>query len=185
MPARKSDYPISPLILNRWSPRSMSGETLSDEELMPLFEAARWAPSSSNKQPWRFLYGKQGTEGWQKLFSLLVPSNQAWCARGAALALILSDKSSATHSFDTGMACQNLALEGSAQGLVVHFMEGFDYKRAREVFELPDSIHIEAMLVVGKKEAKDKLPPHLQKREEPSSRKPLAEFVMNGSFRMT
>ncbi|HEV7736944.1 MAG TPA: nitroreductase family protein, partial [Chlamydiales bacterium] len=75
-PIRQPDYPINPLILNRRSPRAMTGESLSDDELMPLFEAARWAPSSYNGQPWRFLYVKRETPHWNTLFDLLVEGNR-------------------------------------------------------------------------------------------------------------
>ena len=75
---RQSQYNINPLLLHRWSPRAMSGEEISDTELMRLFEAARWAPSSYNGQPWRFIYAKRNSEPWDKLFSLMVDFNKSW-----------------------------------------------------------------------------------------------------------
>ena len=89
---RSSEYTVAPLILNRWSPRAMSGEEISDKELMALFEAARFAPSSYNDQPWRFVYAKRNTPAWQKLFDLLVPFNQSWCKNGAALVVAVAHK---------------------------------------------------------------------------------------------
>ncbi len=186
---RQSEYPIEPLILNRWSPRAMSGETLTDEELLPLFEAARWAPSSYNGQPWRFIYGKRETDHWKALFELLVPFNQSWANKSAVLVLVISHKvfehngkPSVTHSFDTGAAWQNLALEGSARGLVTHGMQGFDYEKAKEVCRVPDDYQVEAMIAIGKKGKKEALPAEAQEKEAPSMRKPLSEIVMKGVF---
>lgn len=183
---RQSDYPIEPLIMNRWSPRAMSGESLSDEELMPLFEAARWAPSSYNAQPWRFYFAKRETEAFSALYELLVPFNQSWAEDAAALVIIASHtvfetngKPSPTHSFDTGAAWQNLALEGSARGLVIHGMQGFDYDGAKTLCKLPDDYVIEAMIAIGKPGETQDLPSEIQAKETPSSRKPLKETVFN------
>lgn len=190
MNERKSDYPINPIILNRWSPRSMSGESLREEELMSLFEAARWAPSSYNNQPWRFIYGKRETPHFQKLFDLLVDFNKSWCDKAAVLGLILSAKNfehngkpSVTHSLDTGAAWENFALEGTSKGLVVHGMQGFDYDRAKKEFNIPDDFEVLAMFAVGKKGPKEALPEELQKKESPSTRKSVSEITFEGSFR--
>lgn len=168
----------------------MSGESISEEELMPLFEAARWAPSSYNNQPWRFLYGKRKTPHFQKLFDLLVNFNKRWCENAAVLGLILSKKNfehngkpSITHSLDTGAAWGNLSLEGSGRDLVVHGMQGFDYERAKSEFNIPDEYEVLAMFAVGKKASKESLPPDLQEREAPSARKPLAEIISEGVFK--
>ncbi len=186
---RQPDHSIQPLILNRWSPRAMSGETIEDEELMPLFEAARWAPSSYNAQPWRFIFAKRETEHWKPLFELLVEFNQSWAKDAAALVLIISHKvfehngkPSDTHSFDTGAAWENLALEGSARGLVVHGMQGFDYEKAKTVCNIPDDFQVEAMVAIGKPGNKEVLPPELQIKETPSTRKPLSELIMEGKY---
>lgn len=186
---RQPDYPIHELILNRWSPRAMSGEGLTDEELMPLFEAARWAPSSYNAQPWRFILAKRETEHWSRLFELLVPFNQSWAKNAGALALIISHKifehngkPSDTHSFDTGAAWENLALEGSAQGLVIHGMQGFDYEKAKTNCKIPEDYQVEAMIAIGKPGSKKDLDPETQKKETPSNRKPLSELLFHGVF---
>lgn len=183
---RQSEYPIQPLILNRWSPRAMSGEPLSDEELFPLFEAARWAPSSYNAQPWRFYFAKRETDAWKPLYELLVPFNQSWADDAAVLVVIASHlvfehngKPSPTHSFDTGAAWENLALEGSARNLVIHGMQGFDYKKAKDVCQLPDDYAVEAMVAIGKPGKKEDLPKDAQEREKPSSRKSLKELVID------
>lgn len=186
---RTSKYPIQSLILNRWSPRAMSGETLTDEELMPLFEAARWAPSSYNAQPWRFIYAKRETPHWKVLFELLSEGNQKWVSHAAVLVVILShtlfehnQKPSITHSFDTGAAWCNLALEGCARNLVIHGMQGFDYKKAKKVCQIPDDYQVEAMIAIGKPGDPKTLSSELQSQEKPSTRKPLTELVMEGTW---
>jgi nitroreductase len=179
---RKADHPINPLILNRWSPRAMTGEKLEEIEILSLFEAARWAPSSYNKQPWRFLYAKRETPHFKKFFDLLVEFNQGWCHRAALLGVILSEQISTTAMLDTGAAWENLALEGATRGLVVHGMEGFDYEKARQALKIPENVDVLAMFAVGKKAGLEVLSPELQKRELPSTRKPIAEFAFEGQF---
>lgn len=181
---------LHPLILNRWSPRAMSGEPVSQEQLFSLFEAARLAPSSYNGQPWRFLYALQNTPSFEKMFSLLVPFNQTWAKNASSLILILSrtlfthnQKPCKTHSFDTGSASENLALQGSYLNLVIHMMEGFDYHKARELFQISDLYTIEAMIAVGKPAAKETLPLELQKDEHKRERRPLKELISEGVFR--
>lgn len=180
---------IQKLIKDRWSPRAMSGESLSDDELMPLFEAARWAPSSYNAQPWRFIYAKRNTPHWDKLFNLLVEPNKVWVKNAGVLVLIISrtlfehnNKPSITHSFDTGSAWENLALEGCARDLVVHGMQGFNYKKAKEDFSIPDHYTVEAMVAIGKKGSKDTLSKEHQQDEHPKERKKLEELINEGSF---
>lgn len=186
---RISEYEIEPLLLNRWSPRAFSGEPLSQEKLLQLFEAARWAPSSYNNQPWRFVYAHRDISAWNKLFNLLVPFNQSWADKAAVLILACSaknftynNKPSRTHSFDTGAACQNLALQATAMGLIVHGMEGFDYDRARTELDIPDDWTVEAMFAVGYPGKKSDLSPELQKREEPSERNALTTFIFEGKI---
>lgn len=187
---RKAEYQINPLILERWSARAISGEAIDDQELMALFEAARWAPSSYNNQPWRFIYAKRNTEYWEKFLKLLVEFNQSWAKNAAVLIVIISKKTfdfnnqpSVTHTFDSGAAWENLALEAETRGLVAHGMEGFDYAKARQVLAIPDDYDVEAMIAIGKKGRKEDLSPDLQKNEVPSDRKPLAKLVMEGGFK--
>jgi len=186
---RTTEYDVNPLILNRWSPRAMTSELLADEELMSLFEAARWAPSSYNNQPWRFIYAKRNTEHWDRLFNLLADFNKSWAKDAAVLVVIISGKNfehngspSLTHQFDTGAAWQNLALEATARDLVTHAMAGFDYENARKALNIPDDYEVMAMAAIGKKGPKESLPPSLGEREFPSKRKPIKEFVMEGIF---
>ncbi len=186
---RKADHKVLDLIINRWSPRAMSGEEISHEELMSLFEAARWAPSSYNNQPWRFVYALRNTPYWQTFFNLLVPANQEWAKNAAALILVLSHRyfeyngyTSRTHSFDTGSAVENLSLQGYAMGLVVHGLEGFDYDRARVELGVPEGYDVEAMYVVGKRGPTSVLSDKLREREVPSDRKKVEEIAFEGKF---
>jgi nitroreductase len=187
---RKAEYPVDPLFLNRWSPRAMSGEPLTDDELMPLFEAARWAPSSYNAQQRRFLYGRRDTPDWNTFFDLLTEGNKVWAKNAAALVVVISRKNfehnerpSRTNMYDTGAAWENLALQGSLKGLVVHGMQGFDYEKARTVLKIPDHYEVCAMIAIGKKGRKEDLPENLQKIEAPNDRRPLAEIAIEGTFR--
>lgn len=186
---RKSDYDISPLILNRWSPRAMTGAEIDEQELMAVFEAARWAPSSYNNQPWRFIYAKRNTEHWDRLFNLMVEFNQSWAKNAAVLVVIISKKTfdhngqpSITHSFDAGAAWENMALEAARRGYVMHGMQGFDYDKAKKALGIPEVYNLEAMVAIGKRAKKSDLPIELQEREVPSERKPLKEIVMEGKF---
>ena len=186
---RHPQYPIEPLILNRWSSRAMSKEPLSEDEFMPLFEAARWAPSCYNEQPWRFIYAKQNTSAWDLFFSLLVEQNKKWAINASILVVIISHKvfthnkkPSVTHSFDTGAAWAYMALEGSARNLVVHGMAGFDYEKAKDICKISDDYQVEAMVAIGKQGKKENLPETLQKKEIPSDRKPLTQIVIEGCF---
>lgn len=187
---RTSEHDISPLILNRWSPRAMSGEKMSDKEVMPLFDAARWAPSSMNNQLWRFVYAKRETKYWDGFFNLLMEGNKVWVKDAAMLVLLISRKKSyhqdmlqVTHSLEAGAAFENLALEGSRRGLVVHGMAGFDYDTARTLLNLPKEWVVECMIAIGKPGNKENLPDALREREMPSTRKPLNEIVFEGTFR--
>ena len=186
---RTPAHNIHSLILNRWSPRSMTGEELTDELLMSLFEAARWAPSSYNNQPWRFIYAKRDTEHWDRLFNLLVEGNKVWAKNAAALVVVIArknfehnEKPARTNQFDTGAAWENLALEATFRGLAAHGMQGFDYEKAKKDLEVPDNFDVVAMIALGKRGQRDQLPPQLQEREYPNDRKPLNEIVMEGRF---
>ena len=186
---RKADHPIEPLILRRWSPRAMSGEPISDAEMLTLFEAARWAPSTFNEQEWRFLYGRRDTPQWPVFLNLLVEGNRAWCRRAAMLAVVCAHKvftrngkPNPMHVFDCGNAFENLALQGTAMGLVVHGMQGFDFDAARSVLRVPDDYAVVAMFAVGRPGNPADLPEQLRGREVPSGRKPLAELICEGPF---
>ncbi|HEX8709182.1 MAG TPA: nitroreductase family protein [Pyrinomonadaceae bacterium] len=186
---RKADHPVERLFLDRWSPRALSGEEIPEEELMIIFEAARWAPSAFNNQPWRILYARRDREHWPLFFGLLADSNKLWAQKAAALLLFISQttfayngKPSITHSFDTGAAWENLALQAALKGYVAHGMQGFDYEGARAVLNIPEGFRVEAMAAIGRPGAKEELPENLQQRETPSPRRGLAETICEGPF---
>jgi nitroreductase len=186
---RKPEQNINEIFINRWSPRAMSGEEVDEKTLFSLFEAARWAPSSNNNQPWRFIYSHRNTPHWNTFFNLLAEGNQVWAKNAAVLIVVISKttfdagKPSRTHSFDAGAAWVSFALQGSQNGLVVHGMQGFDYDKAKVILNIPDGYQVEAMIALGKKGKKEDLPDFLQEREFPSPRKTTAELAMEGSFK--
>lgn len=185
---RKPENPVHDIFVHRWSPRAMSGEQIDDATLMSLFEAAHWAPSSNNNQPWRFIYALRGTPRWEVFFNLLAQGNQVWAKDAAVLIVIISKttfdsgKPARTHSYDAGAAWVSLALQGSLLNLVVHGMQGFDYDRAKQELQVPDDYQVEAMIAIGRHGKKEDLPDYLQEREFPSPRKKVSEIAMEGMF---
>lgn len=187
---RTSAHPVADVFVNRWSARAMSGAAVSEQELHSLFEAARWAPSSYNSQPWRFVYAKRNTPAWNVMFDLLVDFNKQWAKNAGALVVIVSKDTfdhdntpSRTHSFDTGAAWQNLALQGSMSGLVVHGMGGFDYDRAKQVLHIPAGYTVEAMAAIGKPGSLEDLSESMRGMEKPSDRNDIASFAFEGVFK--
>ena len=188
---RKADYPIDKLFLDRWSPRAISGEPISDEELFTLFEAARWAPSNANEQPWRFIYAKRDTKHWQKFFNILGEFNQMWCKNAAVLICLIAKKNfnkdnspNRNALSDTGAAWENLALQGSLMGLVVHGMAGYDVEKARSDLEVLEDYEVVHMIAIGKPGPISVLHERMQKSEKPNDRKPIKEFIFEGKFKI-
>lgn len=187
--ARKARYPINQLFLDRWSSRAMSGEGITQQEVMSLFEAAHWAPSSYNTQTWRFIYAHRDTPAWDMFFNLMVPDNQSWARNAAVLVVIISynlfefnNKPSRTHSFDTGAAWMSLAFQATFMGLIAHAMEGFDYEKTRIDLKIPDDYTVEAMVAIGKPGSLDVLSDEMQKKEKQSDRKNVEEVIFEGIF---
>jgi nitroreductase len=186
---RESTYPILPLLLSRVSYRAFSEERLTEDELMSLFEAARWAPSSYNNQPWRFVYARRGEKEWDTLFNALVDFNKSWANKADTLVAVISrnnfehnNKPSRTARFDTGSAWMSLAVEAHSRNIITHGMEGFDVDALKKNLQIPDSFTVEAMIAIGKPGDKEELSEELRKREVPSTRKPLAEIIAKGTF---
>ena len=186
---RRAHHPADALFVDRWSPRAMSGEPITTSELMRLFEAARWAPSSYNAQPWRMLYTLREHADWPAFLELLSESNKTWARNAGALVLFVSKKindrtgqPSMTHSFDTGAAWAFFALQGYLSGYAVHGMQGFDYVRAQRELQVPDEFRVEAIVAVGKPGSKEALPAPLQERETPNDRRPISETVCEGKW---
>lgn len=184
---RETEVAIVPLLRDRWSARAMSGKAVSIEEIKQLVEAAKWAPSSYNNQPWRFFFAQVGDTYWQSYLDLMVPFNQAWASKAGALFIVanrklfeFNNKPSRTAAYDTGAAVENLALQGYSMGLVVHQMEGFDYQKAHELLQLPQDYEIQAMVAVGHPGTLEDLPEEMRSREYSSDRKKLDEILFHG-----
>ena len=187
----QASYPIHDFIRQRWSPRAFADRAITRTELGGLLEAARWAPSSSNEQPWSFIVATRDNKTeFEKLFSCLVPGNQLWA--GAAPVLMLSiahmvfeeDNSPNRHALhDVGLAVENLILQGMSIGVFTHQMAGFHVNKARELFALPAGYEPVAMIALGYPGDPNTLPDTLRKRELAArSRKGLEEFVFAGRW---
>lgn len=183
---RQPTYEIDPVFVNRWSPRSFSEKEVPEEVLLSLFEAARWAPSAFNLQPWRFIIARS-QEAREQFHSFIGEFNLTWCKKAPAFTLIISKVTSEhgdnrSHAFDTGAAWGSLSLEAVHKGLITHPMTGIDFDKAREVLQIPDDYAINALVAIGYQGEKDALPEALQQREQPSPRRPLEESIFEGSF---
>jgi nitroreductase len=190
--SRDAHHPVEPFFLHRWSPRAFDGTAISEDNLHTLFEAARWAPSAFNGQPWVFLYARRDTAEWERFLDLLIPFNQDWVKNAALLIYLLSDSlmqrgdaaptPSHSHSFDAGAAWAYLALQATHLGLQAHAMVGIDFDRARAALAVPERYRLEAAIAVGRPADKSILSEALQARETPSGRKPIGEFAFEGRF---
>lgn len=193
MTERRAAHPIDPLFLARWSPRAFDAREMPEEDLLTLFEAARWAPSAFNVQPWRFLYARRGDGDWERFLDLLIPWNRAWAHSASAIVYILSDslvetkwggeQVSHSHSFDAGAAWACLALQATRMGYQAHGMSGIEFDRARDELGVPERYRIEAAAVIGRIGDPSTLPEKLQARETPSDRKPIEDFAFRGGWR--
>ena len=190
---RIADYPVESLFLNRWSPRAYDGNAMPEADLRSMLEAARWAPSAYNVQPWRFLYSLRDDENWQDYVDLLDPFNAAWAQHASALLYVLSDtvmpgdgdrpeKPSGTHSFDAGAAWAQLALQATSLGYQAHAMAGLYRDLSRIRLHIPDQYRIEIAIAIGKRAAPSILSNELQTREQPSQRFALDKIAFAGRF---
>jgi nitroreductase len=190
---RATSTPVSALFLSRWSSRALTGEPIPDEILFALFEAARYAPSSYNSQPWRFAYAKRGDAAFADFVGFLSEPNRAWAGEASALALIASKAAfippgggqeivSGSASFDAGAAWASLAFQAALLGWSTRAMGGFDKERARIVTGAPESLKLEAVIAIGKKGDASRLPADKQPLEKPNVRKAIGEIVFAGAF---
>lgn len=186
---RKPDQPIESVFYRRWSPRSMRGEALSEKEILTIFEAARWAPSTYNEQEWRFLYARRETPQWPLLFDLLYEPNQVWCKHAAVLCVVIARKTftrngkpNVVHLYDSGAAWQNIALQATAMGIVSHGMAGFDFEKARTTLKVPDHFAVAAMFALGRPGDTTQLPEDYREDEVPNQRRPVRESICEGAF---
>ena len=182
--------PVHELIRNRWSPRAFADKPVAPEVLQSVFEAARWAPSSNNEQPWAYLVAtNDDAENFVKMVSILVEFNAGWAQHAPVLALSVAHLKTregqpnrvALH--DVGSATAQLTFEANARGLLVHQMAGFDAQKARQFFAIPEDWEPVAAMAIGYPGDPQRLPDRLRERElAPRSRKPPAEFVMTGGW---
>jgi nitroreductase len=187
----KPDHPVHELIARRWSPYGFADRPVSPEDLRSLFEAARWAPSSYNEQPWRYLVAtKENPEEFERLLSCLVEGNQAWAKQAPVLALgctslrfTRNNQPNAAAIHDLGLASAGICWEATARGLFVHQMIGILPDRARQLYDIPEGVQPVTGLAIGYAADSAQLPEPLRGRDlTPRSRKPLAEFVFGGGW---
>ncbi len=188
---RLADHPVDAQFLTRWSPRAFADDAMPEPVLLTILEAARWAPSSSNLQPWRFAYGLRGDDGFGLIAAALVPSNRIWAAKAAALVAIAScltvlrqgeAVANPSHAFDTGAAWAHLGLQARVSGYVAHAMGGFDKARAAEGLQLPQGHELHAVVAIGRQAPADSLPEDQRAREVPNGRLPLTQTARRGKF---
>lgn len=192
MTQRQAHHPVDPIFTRRWSPRAFDSSAIPDADLHTIFEAARWAPSAFNAQPWRFLYAKRESGDWGRFVSLLMPFNQTWAKNASVLIYICSDtlmemkpgqtSPSHTHSFDAGAAWSAIALQATMLGYHAHGMAGVEWDRVREELKVPERFRIEAACVIGRTGALDVLDEKNRAREIPSDRRPIRETAFAGDF---
>lgn len=191
MTGRTAHPKVEKLIVERWSPRAFDGSEIPQEDLDVIFEAAGWAPSAYNVQPWTFLYAKNGDANWDLFLSGLIEFNQSWAKDASALVYVVSDKfmrsakgnsDNHSHSFDAGAAWALAALQAQALGYHTHGMTGLKFGEAETLLGIPDDHRLEAAFTIGKQASKEKLPDFLQEREVASDRKPVSEIAKSGKF---
>jgi len=185
------EFPVNELIQNRWSPRAFSDKRVPQEVLRSLFEAARWAPSSNNEQPWAYIVAtKDDVENFEKSLGALVEFNANWAKKAPVLVIAVAELAFAKNNapnrnaqYDVGAASLQLSLEATARGLVVHQMAGFDPETAKETYNIPQGWEPIAAMAIGYPGDPSSLPEPLQSREKaPRTRKRISEFVMSGQW---
>lgn len=183
---------VENLLVERWSPRAFDASEMPQEDLDVIFEAAGWAASAYNIQPWTFLYARRGDANWDRFLSLLIPFNQSWAKDTSVLVFIVSNRMQGkegeekspnhSHSFDAGAAWANMALQATAMGYHAHGMTGLEFGKAEESLGIPEDHRLEAAVAIGTQAPKEKLPEGLREREVQSGRKPLSEIAKAGNF---
>jgi nitroreductase len=177
---------VLPVVLNRWSPRSFADRDVSTNDLKKLFEAARWAPSSYNEQPWRFLVGHSGSNTYKKIFQSLIGFNQSWAGKAPVL-ILGAAKTKFSHNdspngyalYDLGAASAYLVLQASALGLSTHQMAGYDQAAARTALGIPEDFVLGAVITLGYQDEPAVLGQEqlIALETTPRERKPLSDFV--------
>ena len=187
---RKSDSKeLDSMFLERWSPRAFSSDTISDEHLNTLFEAARWSPSCFNEQPWHYVYAKSESD-LARFQSILVDANKVWASSAPVLVIAFNRKQFAHNNkpnrwaeFDSGAAWMSLALQANKLGLHCHGMGGFDLDKAYEVANVDaEQYNVICVIAIGKMTSAEGLPANLKEKESPNDRKPITEFISEGKM---
>lgn len=184
-----TDYPVNELIARRWSPRAYDQRKVETEKLQRIFEAARWAASSSNLQPWYFLVGFSGDDVYAQIFNSLVEFNRLWVIHAPVLAVAISKTTNSrgdvnpSHAYDLGQAMALLSMQATEAGVYVHQMGGFNKDTVASAFNIPDEFKVQVAFTLGYLSDAEILHPNLQKLElSPRTRRPISESVFTGSF---
>ncbi len=183
---RQAAHPVDEIFLQRWSPRAFTGEAIPEADFQTILEAARWAPSVNNLQPWRLIYVRRGAGNFDGFLGALNPGKQIW-AKNAAVLICFASKTTLTkegvevpspsHSLDTGAAWMALALQATKMGWHAHAMAGFNPEAMRKTLNVPEGIALNICVAVGRQGPKTLLPEALAARETPSQRRPLSEIA--------
>ncbi|MCY1668053.1 nitroreductase family protein [Rhizobium sp. SL86] len=190
---RVADHPIADFFKDRWSPRAFGTETMSGDDLLGLLEAARWAPSGLNAQPWRFVYSFRGEPQFDALIAALWEGNRGWAQHAAALIAITTKTTlvlpgsetevpNPGHAFDAGAAWSHFALQAHLNGWSTHAMGGFDPAKAAAALKMPEGYAMQVVIAVGRRADADQLPEALRGRESPSPRRPVLDLAFHGTF---
>jgi len=187
-----ADHPIHDLIRNRWSPRAFAGKPVAKETLLRVLEAARWAASSNNGQPWAFILAtREDAAEHQRIVDCLMPGNQGWARNAPVLMLTFArtkwegeDRLNRTAQHDLGLAAATLTLQAEAEGLVVHQMAGIDIGKIEDTYGVPEVYEPVSAIAVGYQGETDDLDSETMREREvaPRVRKALPEFVFSGKF---
>ncbi|RAJ15771.1 nitroreductase family protein [Arenibacter echinorum] len=185
-----SDYEIFALLKQRYSPRIFKDKKITEQHLHQLFEAVRWAPSSNNQQPWRFLYAEKGSEAYRKIIDNLTDSNKIW-AKNAPLLILTAYKKETEkgkenlHALhDLGIGLGAMTVQAQYMGIAMHHMAGLDYKKAQHIFNIPEDFHIVTAIALGYYGGElDDLPQKLQEKEiSERQRMPQNQFAFKNSW---
>lgn len=191
---RNTEFEIDPLFVSRWSPRVFDGSTIPESHIGSMLEAARWAPSAYNIQPWRFVYALRDDENWEALLASLNPFNRGWAQTSSALFVLVSDtiipgdgkerpdQPATCNSLDAGSAWVQLALQATKMGYHAHGMAGVEPQVIRDRLKVPERFKIEMAIAVGRRVPDEKLTEEQKAAETPSSRKSIDEIAFKGIF---
>jgi nitroreductase len=192
---RKPDHAINSIFTTRWSARSFTGDTMPEEDILSMLEAARWAHSSANRQPWRFTYALRGDANFDQYVHFLDDGNREWAHKAAAVVIVISARRTkptdgsaprtiGTHSLDTGCALQSFTLQAAMMGYIAHPMGGVLPEKIRAELAISDEDYkVECGIAIGRLAPPNELPERFREREKKSGRRPLSETAFRGEFK--